>query len=203
MPKAVRSLFFVLVLLTWPLASLFAQSQSSSQQSAPAQQPQAQAQSQAPEQKKDESLADAAKKAQKDKAKPKKVYTEDDLSGMHKGGVSVVGSDKKRTTRRAPTEDPDSDYSPNNEEYWRGRARPLLDEMAAIDERIAQLKEDIKKYGNGGFDVQTGIKVNIAYIHDRNGQIQDLQKRKADLQKELEDLEEEGRKAGAQPAWFR
>ena len=47
------------------------------------------------------------------------------------------------------------------------------------------------------------MKDNIAYVHDRNGQIQDLQKKKADLQKQLDELAEEGRKAGAQPAWLR
>jgi hypothetical protein len=77
-----------------------------------------------------------------------------------------------------------------------------LDDIVATDEQIEQLKDDIKKYGSGGFDVTTGMKNNIAYVHDRNGQIETLQKKKADLQKQLDDLTEEGRKAGAQPAWF-
>jgi chromosome segregation ATPase len=148
-------------------------------------------------------VADAAKKSPKDKPKPKKVYTEDDLSGMRKGAVSVVGNENKKSPRRARTTEPEGDYDPNSEEYWRGRAQPLLDDIAATDAQIEQLKEDIKKYGASGIDVTTGMKDNVAYIHDRNGQIQDLQKKKADLQKQLDDLAEEGRKAGAQPAWFR
>ncbi len=122
---------------------------------------------------------------------------------MRKGGVSVVGNENKKSSRRVRTADPDGDYDPNGEEYWRGRARPILDEIASLDEQIAQLKEDIKKYGNGGFDVTTGMKENIAYVHDRNGQIQDLQKRKAVLEKQLDDLQEEGRKAGIPSAWLR
>ena len=47
------------------------------------------------------------------------------------------------------------------------------------------------------------MKEGVAYVEDRNGQIAKLEKRKANLQKQLEDLEEEGRKAGAEPAWFR
>ena len=43
----------------------------------------------------------------------------------------------------------------------------------------------------------------MAYVRDRNAQIQKLQKKRADLQKKLDELEEEGRKAGAEPAWFR
>jgi DNA repair exonuclease SbcCD ATPase subunit len=205
MSKLSRTFLLALLLLAWPVAATFAQSQSPYQQSH--QQPQSpsppQSQSPTPDQKKDESLADAAKKAQAAKPKPKKVYTEEDLSGMHKGGVSVVGNENKRTARRTQTANPGGDYDPNGEEYWRSRSQPLLDEIAATDQRIEQLREDIKKYGNGGFDVQTGMKDNIAYVHDRNGQIEALQKRKTALQKQLEDLEEEGRKAGAQPAWFR
>lgn len=201
MNESFRTLPFTLLLLIWSLASLHAQSSSSPQQSPPPQPPPAQAQT--PDQPKEESVADAAKKSQKDKPKAKKVYTEDDLSGPHKGGISVVGNDNKKNPRRARTTDPDGDNDPNSEEFWRGRSQPILDEIAATDQAIEQLRDDIKKYGTGGFDVTTGMKDNIAYIHDRNGQIQDLQKRKADLQRQLDELAEEGRKAGAPPAWFR
>jgi hypothetical protein len=201
MKKIARVLACALLLLSWPLASLFAQSSSSPQQAPPPQPPPAQAQT--PAQPKEDSVADAAKKGQKDKPKPKKVYTEDDFSGVHKGGVSVVGEENKKSPRRPRNSDPDGDYQPNSEEFWRSRSQPILDEIAATDQAIEQLKEDIKKYGSGGFDVTTGMKDNIAYIHDRNGQIQDLQKKKADLQKQLDELTEEGRKAGASPAWFR
>ena len=54
-----------------------------------------------------------------------------------------------------------------------------------------------------GFDVTTGMKDNIAYINDRNGQLKDLEKRKVDLQKQLDELQDEGRKAGAPASWFR
>jgi hypothetical protein len=148
-------------------------------------------------------VADAAKKSQKDKSKPKKVYTEDDLSGMDKGAVSVVGEENKKSPRRVRNSNPDGNDEPNGEEYWRGRAQPILEDISATDLAIEQLRDDIKKYGSGGFDVTTGIRDNIAYIHDRNGQINDLQKKKADLQRQLDELAEEGRKAGAQPAWFR
>jgi hypothetical protein len=200
MSKAFRTLPCTVLLLICPVASVLAQSPSSPQQPPP---PQPLAQAQTPAQPKEESVADAAKKSQKDKPKAKKVYTEDDLSGVHKGGVSIVGEENKKSPRRVRNTNPDGDDEPNGEEFWRGRSQPILDEIAVTDQAIEQLKEDIKKYGSGGFDVTTGMKDNIAYIHDRNGQIQNLQKKKAGLQKQLEDLEEEGRKAGAQPAWFR
>jgi len=51
--------------------------------------------------------------------------------------------------------------------------------------------------------VTTGMKDNIAYINDRNGQLKDLEKSKVDLQKQLDELQDEGRKAGAPASWFR
>ena len=173
-------------------------SQSSQQSSAPAQ-----AQ---PEQKKADTPADAAKKPEKEKPKPKKVYTEEDMSSL-KGGVSVVGDGnagaggtRQSTGNTKPGVVP---MSGQDEDYWRGKARAILDAMAATDQEIAKTKDEIKKYGNDGFDAQSGRKDNVVYIESRSGKLQQLEKRKADLEKKMDDLQEEGRKAGAQPSWFR
>ncbi len=149
-------------------------------------------------------MAEAARKTKGKKAVPAqgKVFTEDDLSGMRKEGVSVVGESKK-SVPAAKKPAPEGDDDPNSEQYWREKARPLLEEIAAVNQQIEQLKEEIKKYGNAGFDVATGMKDNIAYVRDRNAKIEKLQKRKAALEKQLDDLQDEGRKAGADPAWFR
>lgn len=199
-------LFLLSSMTLWPAATAFCQSQSqSTQQSPSSEQKPSQAQAQPPAQQKDETTSDASKKPQKDKPKPKKVYTDEDLSGMRGNGVSVVG-DESSPARGAAKGSSAANVAPmsgKDESYWRGRARPLLGEMDAIDQQIAKLKDDIKKYGAGGFDVTTGMKDNVAYIEDRNGQVSSLEKRKADLQKKLEDLQDEGRKAGASPAWFR
>lgn len=203
--RLAKKIALFLLLVTWPFARALGQSQSDQQsqpgqQAQPAQQSQSQAQPKPPQ--KDETAADASKKAQKEKAKPKKVYTEEDLSGM-KGGVSVVGEADRKGARSAGPVDPGGEQQPNGEQYWRRRARQILNQIAAIDDAIAKTKDDIKKYGSGGFDVTTGMKNNIAYINDRNGQLTSLEKRKADLEKQMDDLQEEGRKAGAQPSWFR
>jgi hypothetical protein len=155
-------------------------------------------------------LGDASTRSEKDKAKPKKVYTEEDLSGMRGNDVSVVGGEKPAESGAAGAEKPDGKpragvvpMSGQDEVYWRGKARALLDEIAATEQQIRKLKDDIKKYGAGGFDVTTGMKDNVAYIEDRNGQARELEKRKAGLEIKLDQLEEAGRKAGAPPAWFR
>lgn len=203
--KTIESLCIVLA-ATWPAAALFGQPQSDAAQSSQQGSPQTQAQ---PQQKED-SAADAAKKAQQDKPKPKKVYTEEDLSGMRGNGVSVVGDETPAGAAAAVTKKADGKaktgilpMSGEDEDYWRGKARTLLGQIAATDQQIAKVKDDIKKYGAGGFDVTTGMKNNVAYIEDRNGQVTELGKRKTDLEKKLDQLAEEGRKAGAEPAWFR
>jgi hypothetical protein len=207
-----------LLALTWPFAAAYAQSSSpeqSSTSSGPSSSERSSTQAQTPSQgqpatpeqppKKEDSLAEAARKAKAKKpaAAKGKVYTEEDLSGMKGPGVSVVGEAPKKSTRRTRPSDPEGDGGANSEEYWRGRAQEILGQIAAVDEAIAQKKDEIKKFGSGGFDVTTGMKDNIAYINDRNGQLKELEKRKADLATQLDELQDEGRKAGASPAWFR
>jgi hypothetical protein len=172
-----------------------------------------QSQSQAPSQpqQKEESLGDAARKAKAKKGKPEpgKVYTDDDLSGL-RGTVSVVGQDSPGGTASLDAGNSYPEPGPggaaksgNDEKYWRGRARRLLDQMAALDGEISKVKDEIKKYGNGGFDAATGLQKNVIYVEDRNGQVKNLEKQKEELQKQLDSLQEEGRKAGASPSWFR
>ena len=213
-----QRMFCGLLAMTWPLAAAFAQSSSSQQSSSLSQQsspppsstqaqPLSQAQPATPDQprQKEDSPAEAARKAKAKKpaVAKGKVYTEDDLSGLKGPGVSVVGEAPKKGTRRARPTDPGGDGGENSEEYWRGRAQDILGQIAAVDQAIASMKDDIKKYGSGGFDVTTGMKDNIAYINDRNGQLKNLEKRKADLEKQLDELQDEGRKAGAPASWFR
>jgi hypothetical protein len=205
-------ILLVSLVMACPLAA-FAQS-SSSQPSSPSS-PQSTTQPKTPSDaqpatldpspQKEDSLAEAARKAKAKKppAAKGKVYTEDDLSGMKGPGVSVVGEAPRKGTRRAQPTGPDGDEEPNSEQYWRGRARQILDAIAQTEEQIAQKKDEIKKLGSGGFDVTTGMKNNIAYIHDRNAQLKELENRKADLQKQLDELQDEGRQAGAPASWFR
>jgi hypothetical protein len=126
----------------------------------------------------------------------KKVYTEEDLSGMRGNGVSVVGDEKPAGAGAAGTKKADGKTKTGVVPMsGQGKAHELLDQITATEQQIAKLKDDIKKYGTGGFDVTTGMKSNVAYIEDRNGQVKDLEKRKADLEKKLDQLEEQGRKA--------
>jgi hypothetical protein len=155
-----------------------------------------------------DSLAEAARKAREKKAKqdPPKVYTEEEMSKLSSHGVSVVGEGNAPggSSLGGGYVQSNSEQSKNREEsYWRGRARSLLNQMTATDQQIEKVKEEIKKYGNGGFDPSTGLGKNVIYVDDRQSQLTRLQKQRADLDKQMDQLQEEGRKAGAQPSWFR
>jgi hypothetical protein len=207
--RSCKNIFWAFLAVLWLTAAAFGQSQQDTSQSSQQSSSQAQSQTQT-EQKKSEAGGDAAKRSEKDKAKSKKVYTEEDLSGMRGNGISVVGDEKPAGAGAAGAKKTDGKPKPQvmpmsgqDEAYWRGEAHALLDEIPATEQQIAKLKDDIKKYGTGGFDVTTGMKNNVAYIEDRNGQVKELEKRKANLEKKLDQLEEQGRKAGAEPAWFR
>jgi hypothetical protein len=155
-----------------------------------------------------DSLAEAARKAREKKGKqdPPKVYTEEELSKLSSHGVSVVGEGNApgSGSRGDGYKQNNSEQSRNREEsYWRGRARSLLNQMTATDHQIEKVKEEIKKYGNGGFDPSTGLGKNVIYVDDRQSQLKRLEQQRANLDKQMDQLQEEGRKAGAQPSWFR
>ena len=201
--RVCKKIFWAFLAVLWLTAAALGQWQQDTSQSS--QQSSSQTQT---EPKKSEAGGDATKKSEK--AKPKKVYTEEDLSGMRGNGISVVGDEKPAGARLAGAKKTDGRTKPQlmpmsgqDEVYWRGKAHELLDQITATEQQIAKLKDDIKKYGAGGFDVTTGMKNNVAYIEDRNGQVKELEKRKAELEKKLDQLAEQGRKAGAEPAWFR
>jgi chromosome segregation ATPase len=196
-----KTVLWVGLALLGPSAFALAQSQSQPAQSSSSSQSQPQSQPQ----QKDDSAADAAKKPQKDKPKLKRVYTEEDLSGLRGNGVSVVGDANAPARSNAPASQPSGDAtkSVRDEEYWRGRASQIKEQMAAADEAIKNLQAEIKKNGATGFDAQSGLKQNVIYVDDRNARLKQLEQRRQDLDKQMDLLQEEGRKAGADSAWFR
>jgi hypothetical protein len=184
------------------------QTQSASQPQPPAQPPAATQTSDATPA--ENSLAEASRKAKakKEKLARGKVLTDDDLSGIRGNGVSVVGDGTSggsgsKSADGSPALGEASESGAHDEQYWRGKSRDLLDQISATDQEIAKTQEEIKKYGNVGFDPSTGLKKNVIYVDDRQTKVKKLEERKQDLQRQLEQLEDEGRKEGAPPAWFR
>jgi len=218
-------LFFVLTAVVCSAGIALAQSQSGAnpqtQSQAPPQtasqaaklpaQTDAQSQDAAPPQ--EDSLAEAARKARakKMKTEPARVYTDENISGLGGRGVSVVGdgdsgggsSAEYREPAAEPKAGAETRSGGNDEAYWRGKARGIMDQIAATDSEIKKVSEEIAKYGNVGFDPSTGLQKNVVYVEDRNAHLKSLENKKAELEKQMDELQEEGRKAGAEPSWFR
>jgi cell division protein FtsB len=52
-------------------------------------------------------------------------------------------------------------------------------------------------------DPSTGLTQNVIIIHDRNAELKALQDRRQNLERQLDNLADQGRRAGADPGWFR
>jgi hypothetical protein len=89
----------------------------------------------------------------------------------------------------------------NGEAYWRAEAGKIRVQIEAVDAQIAGVKETIAKMGSA--DVRYAAQQDVFYIKDREAELKALEARKAALESEFALLEERGRKAGAQPGWFR
>ncbi len=191
-----------------PASQGSAQSSAQAKAQAPSQsEPQMQDQSAPPA----ESLADAARraKAQKTNSGAGKVYTEEKLAGLSGRGISTVGAGNQGGDASSGSGDsyansgavPQSGKS--DEQYWRGKAQAIRDQMAGLDKQIAGIQEEIKEKGAVTVDPMSGVQAGVIYIEDRNRQIKEIEGQKAKLQEQLDALAEEGRKAGADSGWFR
>jgi chromosome segregation ATPase len=161
-----------------------------------------------------DSLAEAARKAKAKKAaqKARKVYNEEDLSGLRTGTISVVGEESVPASSEESKEgeakpvlklSPESAGGERDEAYWRGRAQKLREQMALLDAEIEKLKDQIEKTGGVGYDPQSGLSENVIYVHDLNAQLKSLEKRREELQAQMDALLEEARKADVPPGWLR
>jgi hypothetical protein len=212
--RAGLALLPIALLAFGPAPAVQGQSQSAPPAQPPAQaqtqsQPSSQTTAQTDSGNQPQSLADAARqaKAQQNKPKAKRVYTEDNLSTVH-GTISVVGggSSGGSAANGNSTEGPNGAAPAagnNSEAYWRARARAIKDQIASTDQQIADVKAEIAKEGPTSFDPSTGLSQSVIIIHDRNAEVKQLEDRKRSLENQLDELGDEARKAGADSGWTR
>ena len=146
--------------------------------------------------------ADAANKPTDAPANPapKKVYTNDDLHGMQRGDVSVVGNSKAERPGR------DSSTGKKDEQYWHNRAQRIRDQIADVDRQIADYMKAEQGAANVGVSSSTPPPPGAYTLGARSrstAQIQRLQNRKAALEQQMDQLQEEARRAGVPPGWLR
>jgi hypothetical protein len=140
--------------------------------------------------------------AEKANSRLGKVYTEEDLSRLPKDGISIVGqgtpsetaSPAAGKTDAKPASGDARKLAVPDDKYWRSRAHALQDEMNALDQKIAIVKENIASAAGHGYDIHTDS-LDLS--------LPDLLNEKEGLQKQIAELTEEARKAGVDPGWLR
>lgn len=129
-----------------------------------------------------------------------KVFTNDDLESKSSEPAPVTPPEPKQSETKTGDA---AQSGQRGEAYWRGEVRKLRAQIAPLDIQIEKLKNEIKTAGNGGFDVASGLQRDTMYIVDRNSRLKRLETQRDVLQRQLDLLEENGRKAGVPPGWFR
>ncbi len=159
-------------------------------------------------------VADAARKAREEKknaAKPKKVFTEDDVKSAAPATPATPAAPAPATGAAAATGEQKPDEvakkeDPNGEAAWRKRFKVQRDKIAKAEKELDILQREADKaqvqyYG----DPQKALNEqnNRAEINEKKAKI-DAKKAEVDqLRQGLDDLETELRKAGGNPGWAR
>jgi chromosome segregation ATPase len=190
------ALFSVLCLTALPI---FAQQQGSAQQ--PSGDP----------------VADATRKAreqQKKEARPKKVYTEDDLS-RGKSNASdqsqSAGSPGQQSAGGAAdnaqaTATGDDNAAQTDEKKWRKRFRDLSDKIAQAEKDLDLLQRELNKAQVQYYpDPQKALmqQYDRKDINEKTSKIDAKKKEIEQLKQNFSDLEDDLRKSGGDPGWAR
>jgi hypothetical protein len=132
--------------------------------------------------------------------KPKKVWTNDEISTAGgPGSISVVGK-----------ADPDSKSSSKSEPAERGRER----QIANYRERLHQLRNelettekkisDLRNFKADNTSASGGINMKQRYsMTPLEDQVKQLEERKKQLQSQIDAVEDQARKSGAEPGDLR
>ena len=173
-------------------------------------------------------VADAARKTQqqkKDAPKPKRVYTDDDIS-TKKSDISVVGTppdatgattqqqntadqakaaDTSAAGQATPVGDKDKE-DPNSESAWRKRFGKLREKIATAEQELDILQREENK-GSVQYYSDPTKAMNEQYSRDeinkKNAKIEAKKKQVAALKQQWDDLEDQLRKAHGDPGWAR
>jgi len=120
----------------------------------------------------------------KGKKKPKKVWTEEEISAVG-GGISVVGDQHpSNNSSRAPASTSVSDG--RDAAYYRGRLAPLRKQIDDVDREIREMKS-----------VKGTVRENLEV------QVQIREGRREKIQKQINEIEEDARRHGIEPGQLR
>lgn len=178
---------------------------------------------QGPSQQTGDPVADAARKAREEKknaAKPKRVFTDDDVkpaaadkppapSGTQpaatSGAEGAAGATATTTTQKAGDATADKE-DPNSEKAWRKRFAQQRDKIAKAEKELDVLQRELEKAQTQYYsDPQKAMNEqnSRAEINDKTAKIDAKKKELEQLRQELDDMEADLRKAGGDPGWAR
>jgi chromosome segregation ATPase len=169
-----------------------------------------------------DAVAEAARKAREQKKeaqKPKKVYTDDDIS-TKKSDISVVGpapapaaevatttaSSNASTTQAADSTDASKPSDANSEKAWRARFAALRTKIATAEQELDVLQREENKGGVQYYaDPTKALKEQYSReeINKRAAKIEAKKKQIADLKQQWSDMEDALRAAHGDPGWSR
>ena len=160
-----------------------------------------------------DSAADAARKAreaQKEKPKPKKVYTDDDVkksapdSAAPRNAANPV--DPSAVAPQQSAGGPGKNDDPNGESAWRKRFKEARDKIARAEKELDVLQREFEKAQTQYYSDPTKAmneQNNRAEINDKLARIDAKKKEIDQLKQATDDLEDQLRKSGGDPGWAR
>src|SRR5258705_2927947 len=157
-------------------------------------------------------VADAARKAREEKKetpKPKKVYTEDDIS-TKKSDISVVGNPAPQgdpaATSSTTVANPVAQGNMTPEQQWRKRFADQRAKIVRAEQELDVLQREENKAGlQYSSDPTKAMKEQLTRneINLKAAKIEAKKKEIAALKQQTDDVEDELRKAGGDPGWAR
>jgi chromosome segregation ATPase len=160
-------------------------------------------------------VADAARKAraqQQKEAKPKKVFTNDDIPSAAVSAPAPASSGGTQSTepltgkKEQAAEDKDKEKDKKGEAYWRGRFKEAHKKLAEAQQELDILQREVNKDQVQYYsDPQKALmqQYNRSDINEKNAKIDAKKKEIEALNQKLSDMEDELRKAGGDPGWAR
>ncbi|MBS1841881.1 MAG: hypothetical protein JSS69_08025 [Acidobacteria bacterium] len=159
-----------------------------------------------------DALAEAARKAKEEKQnapKPKKVYTEDDIS-TKKSDISVVGTAPAPSDATPAATDTSTTTPPKGaltpEQKWRKAFGEQRAKIAQAEKELDVLQREENKAGLQYYsDPTKAMKEQLTRddINQKAAKIDAKKKQIADLKQHMEDMEDQLRKEGGDAGWAR
>ena len=150
-------------------------------------------------------VQDSSNTTTSEKKKPKKVWTNDEMSSV-RGTVSVVGDTRSSPVGQEKKAQAQSAGNANDEarskeiENYRSQIQELRSQFDAIDQRAAQLKS----FRAENTSPSGGINLNHGYNMDPiEDQLKQLEARKKQLESKIADIEIAAEKKGIEPGDLR